>query len=337
MAEVSKIRCIFDLRDAPPSAFLLPGEKESNRQWRHNCEHRWILLNYLATFADADGGNVRPAVDRMAARHEVSRRTIFYYLDDLKTLGFINNGKLTGFKGTRNRSINVAAVLKAVSVVQSSLPPVVQSSPLVVQSSQEQPCSLRPSVVQSSLPPVQGEDCTQPSLHTVQPTALPTGPEHGGWDGWINKLPEEMHGAIANTPQRLAIEKQIEQHGSEIVAAAIRRWVEIRDMDVAGIKRSKWAVWLEEGGVHLQWVIQQKLEEEALQRNRATTDAYVRQQQDAHAKFMEYDHPLRHAGEDPEQAMAAMRDSEEMKTLYGGENKPARAPVAEEDPADYIS
>ena len=113
-----------------------------------------------------------------------------------------------------------------------------------------------------------------------------------------------MHGAIANTPQRLAIEKQIEQHGPEIVAAAIRRWVEIRDMDVAGIKHhSKWAVWLEEGGVHLQWVIQQKLEEEALQRNRAATDAYVRQQQNKHAKFMEYEPPLLHAGEDPDEAM----------------------------------
>ena len=209
MPEASKIRCIFDLRDVPPSAFLLPGEKESNRQWRHNCEHRLMLLNYLATFADADGGNVRPAVDRMATRHEVSRRTIFRYLDDLKTLGFISSGKLTGFKGTRNRAINVAAVLKAAAVVPSS--------PSVVPSSQEQLCHLRPAVVPSSPSVVPSsreniaetrEDGTQPSLQTVKDIPPSNRPSYEPAKNGSGGGSEETLGATAPNPATMMGEEE---------------------------------------------------------------------------------------------------------------------------------
>lgn len=50
----------------------------------------------------------------MMSRLEVSRSTVFVLLDDLRSLGFLEDGSKTGFKGTRKRKLNVAAILKAV-------------------------------------------------------------------------------------------------------------------------------------------------------------------------------------------------------------------------------
>jgi hypothetical protein len=302
VAEAAKIRCALDLRDVPPSAFRMPDD---GRQWRHKCELRCALLHWLATFADADGSNVEAGIKRMETRFEVSRRTIFRRLDDLIELGFTTREKLTGFKGTRRRKINVAAILKKAEV-PSSPNPVVPSSPSVVPSTPvsdvpssqpDVPSSL--SVVPPSHPvvPKSAGFGTQPIL-TV-PTDLPsfqTGPNRSGWEGWIGKLPSELDGAVPNKQQREEIEKQVQQHGGEVILAAIHRWVDIRDMPIDGLRSNKWGAWLRECPVHINWAVQEKKAADEKKSLAAATEAYVRQQQREHSEFMNYEAPPKNEG-----------------------------------------
>src|SRR5579859_1473306 len=134
---------------------------DDGRQWRHKCELRCALLHWLATFADADGTKVEAGIKRMEARFEVSRRTIFRRLDDLIELGFTTREKLTGFKGTRRRTINVAAILKKADVPTSPNP--------VVPSSLTEVPSTHVSVVPSSQPDVPSSLAEVPSSHPVVP------------------------------------------------------------------------------------------------------------------------------------------------------------------------
>lgn len=309
MAEASKIRCALDLRDVPPSAFRMPDD---GRQWRHKCELRCALLHWLATFADADGSNVEAGIKRMETRFEVSRRTIFRRLDDLIELGFTTREKLTGFKGTRRRKINVAAILKKADV-PSSPNAVVPSSLSVVPSTPV-------SEVPSSQPDVPSSHAEVPSSHPVVPksagfgtqpiltvlTDLPafqTGPNRApdktsgaGWEGLISTLPRELDGAVPNKQQRIEIEKQIQQHGGEVIHAAIRRWVDVREMPIAGLRSNKWGAWLRECPVHINWAVKEKQTADEKQSLAAATEALVQKQMHEHYEFMNYEAPRPNEG-----------------------------------------
>jgi len=102
------VKCVRDVRDTTPRDYRLPTD---GRTWRHQCDRRCALAQWLATFADGDGSNITVGIKRMAERLGVSRWTVTRLLDDLRTLGFLEDGQLTGFKGTRRRSLNVPAML----------------------------------------------------------------------------------------------------------------------------------------------------------------------------------------------------------------------------------
>jgi hypothetical protein len=106
--ETQSVKCIRDIRDIQPAAYRL---KSDGRKWMHECKLRCDLAQWLATFANPDGSSITVGVDRMMKRLSVSRRTVQRLLDDLAALGFLTNGKLTKFKGTRRRVLNVAAIV----------------------------------------------------------------------------------------------------------------------------------------------------------------------------------------------------------------------------------
>ena len=83
----------------------MPGD---GRKWKQLCSNRSALANWLATFADADGTNIKVGVRRMEMHFGWSRRTVFNVLDDLQRLGMITSkGQgLTAEHGTRVRKFD---------------------------------------------------------------------------------------------------------------------------------------------------------------------------------------------------------------------------------------
>lgn len=116
MKNESSVKCVRDLREIPPTAYRLTTD---GRKWMHKCRLRCDLAQWLATFANPDGTSITVGVERMTNRLCVSRRTVQRLLDDLETLGFLSNGKLTNFRGTRRRNLNIAAVMATADVPDS--------------------------------------------------------------------------------------------------------------------------------------------------------------------------------------------------------------------------
>jgi hypothetical protein len=166
----NSVKCVREIRAVPRQAYRMAND---GRQWKHLCNLRRILLNHLATYANPDGTSINVGVTRLCVELGFSRRTIFRLLDDLRELGFLSDGKLTGFKGTRQRELNVAAITGAIDV-----PP----SPVGVPSSDDSSATFAPTDVPPShtrVPPSHiptaesAEGGTQPSLRTVnKPTNL---------------------------------------------------------------------------------------------------------------------------------------------------------------------
>jgi hypothetical protein len=108
------VKCVRDIRTIPPQAYRLASD---GKKWFHDCRQRQQLAWLLATFADGDGTRITTGIETMVNSLGISRRTIFRLLDDLEALGFLRNLSLTGFKGTRRRVLNVAAILEAATRV----------------------------------------------------------------------------------------------------------------------------------------------------------------------------------------------------------------------------
>lgn len=151
-------RCMRDVQDLSPSTFALPDD---GRQAKHLQRQRKALAMALARYADADGSASYPSIETLTKPLGMSRRTVFYHLAALRTLGFLQDGDIHNFHKTRVRTLDVQRMVER--PVQSSDNDLcnlegspVQSSRVPVQSSQVP--------VQSSQAPVQKEDCTQPSL-----------------------------------------------------------------------------------------------------------------------------------------------------------------------------
>jgi hypothetical protein len=116
----SSVKCVRDIRDVGPQYYRLASD---GKKWLHVCRQRQQLALWLATFADGDGSSITTGTKRMENALFLSRRTLFRLLDDLRALGFLNGGTLTGYQGTRRRELNVAAILAAPSVVPRWLVP----------------------------------------------------------------------------------------------------------------------------------------------------------------------------------------------------------------------
>ena len=97
----------------------------------------------------------------------------------------------------------------------------------------------------------------QPAIKShPNPTNHPPKPEP--WDGWLVSLPTELHGSILSKGNQSKLESQIQQHGRELVKAAIVRWVLVREMDIAGLRSSKWDAWFRECGPHVQYALSEQ-------------------------------------------------------------------------------
>jgi len=101
-------KCSLQIRDVPDSVFRMDSD---GRKWRSQATLRAKLAHYLATFANPDGSHIGIGVERMSARLQVSRRTTFELLNDLRYLGFLVDGSKTKFRGTRWRTLNATAIL----------------------------------------------------------------------------------------------------------------------------------------------------------------------------------------------------------------------------------
>ena len=78
------VKCVRDWRDFTLDYYALPTD---GRQWRSQASKRRQLAEYLATFADGDGTNIKIGIERMCAKFDpVDRATIFRWLDDLREL-----------------------------------------------------------------------------------------------------------------------------------------------------------------------------------------------------------------------------------------------------------
>src|SRR5258707_4335999 len=82
-------RCMRDVQDLSPSTFALPSD---GRQARHLQRQRKALAMGLARHANADGTQSYPAISTLMTSMGCSRSTIFRLLDNLKTLGFLQDG-----------------------------------------------------------------------------------------------------------------------------------------------------------------------------------------------------------------------------------------------------
>jgi len=112
MQNDSAVRCVRDVRDVPLNAFRMLHDK---RKWRSRAKLRRELVTYLASFANPDGSRIQVGINRMMARLDVSRRTVFYLLRDLERLGFLENGQLSCKYRTRERMLIVGNIALSVS------------------------------------------------------------------------------------------------------------------------------------------------------------------------------------------------------------------------------
>ncbi len=290
------VACVRDIRDFPWQAYVL---SDDGRKARAVAEQRRALAMQLATHADGDGTRISVGINRLMLNLGWSKRTLYRRLEDLRRLELVaEKDGLTKERGTALRRLNVAALTMPSAGVPDSI--------AEVPDSQKQRCQIDRAGVPDSaaevpdsiagVPRIGG---TQPSSFTVQQTAHPT----DGWEGWIVKLPSELGGAVPNKEQRGEIEKQLQQHGGEVMLAAIQRWVAMREMDIAGLRANKWGAWLRECAPHIHWALEQKHEAEEKQKNAPATEAFVLQQMTEHAKFMEFRAP-RPNEVDPDEYMA---------------------------------
>jgi hypothetical protein len=112
------IRCAQDLADVPFQALRLPDD---GRKWQALCWMRRAVLQRLSLAANQNGASISLSVDRIANAVGISRATTFRRLDDLRALGFMQDGELNPrYHWTRIRRIDVARVLETVKL--SKLP-----------------------------------------------------------------------------------------------------------------------------------------------------------------------------------------------------------------------
>ncbi len=111
-AKKDSTKCVRDVRSVPPAAYRLASD---GKKWRWMCEERRKLLMQMASYSNGDGTGIWPSVQRLADETGMNRRTAFRLLNDLRTLGFLEDGELHGAYKTRIRSINVGKVNAGVS------------------------------------------------------------------------------------------------------------------------------------------------------------------------------------------------------------------------------
>ena len=270
----SSVKCIRDIRDVPPAAYCLPND---GRQQRHLCEQRQRLAWLLATYADGDGSRIRPSVQTLADRLGKSRRAVTYLLDDLEKLGLLENGTLTGFKGTRWRTLKLDAFASR-SVAQSSgnscaiFPlPVAQSTadscaiyaPPVAQSTQD--CVAETPKIAHNRPSDRPKEQTDIANRPASQTDSENGGQAAGtenrfslstkkpWQQFIQKaqemqLCEEMLFATPKPEEIETVLTRLELLDGDIeeLVDDINEWAEVQSPPLNTLMYGRWTRWLEQ-------------------------------------------------------------------------------------------
>jgi hypothetical protein len=96
--------CLFEAFKIPLERFKRRGD---GRQWKHSAHARQTLFQQLASFGNADGTSIRPAITTLMERTGWSHGKVCYVLDDLQRLGFMER---TGRFGQRGSAIRKLAV-----------------------------------------------------------------------------------------------------------------------------------------------------------------------------------------------------------------------------------
>jgi hypothetical protein len=113
------IRCAQDLADVPYQALRLPND---GRKWQALCWTRRAVLQRLAIAANQNGASISLSVERIANAIGISRATAFRRLDDLRALGFMQDGELNPrYHCTRVRRIDVTRVLETAKTCKASV------------------------------------------------------------------------------------------------------------------------------------------------------------------------------------------------------------------------
>lgn len=91
------------MRGKPATAYRLPDD---GRKWKHSCNERKQLADWLATYGDADGTHIFPSIRTMLAAFDTwSHGKLFYRLADLRRLGVLESEGLKGERGPRIRRL----------------------------------------------------------------------------------------------------------------------------------------------------------------------------------------------------------------------------------------
>jgi hypothetical protein len=246
------LRCANSLRNVSWRTFIIAFESKS----RWLAQQRCALVNRMALAADPDGTNVKLSVTTLARQMGCSRQTVYDLLDDLKLLGFVEEGGLvTTYKGkkVRQRTLKVAVILEAAGLnpafvmeatrvqetmqgnkeflrVQNSDPAHVSRIETVVSRIGEAPC-------------VQNSYVTQPEgLPETKPT--PTKPPKQGWEESFKTKAATLDAFL--TPRDMDVVRTLaatEEYGIHFVMGAISSF---KDRDMTGMRKPARAVFMEE-------------------------------------------------------------------------------------------
>jgi hypothetical protein len=288
------VACVRDIRSFPWQSYLLPDD---GRKARAVAEQRRMLAIQLATYADGDGTRISAGIKRLMTELGWAKRTVYRRLEDLRRLELVAaKDGLTKEHGTALRRLNVAALRTPDAGVPGSA--------AEVPDSRKQECQIdvagvpdRAAEVPDSIAGVPCIGGTQPPCLTGQPTGQPT--DRGGWEGWILKNLATM--GQPNETTQTWLQKQSAERGQDVLLASLDKFL-IRPSGFFRVT-NPWALFISESARLIESALQDAKAADERARLSAATDAYVRQQQDAHAKFMEYE-PPRPSEVDPDECMA---------------------------------
>jgi biotin operon repressor len=80
---------------------------------KHLCNERRAVLTQQATYANSDGGSIKVSAETVGKALGISRWTVQRRLTELKALGFLKDGERDTFYKTKNRTIDITAVVAA--------------------------------------------------------------------------------------------------------------------------------------------------------------------------------------------------------------------------------
>jgi hypothetical protein len=96
--------CLFEAFKIPLERFKMRGD---GRQWKHSAHARQTLFQQLASFGDADGTSICPAISTLIKRTGWSHGKVCYILDDLQKLGFMEKTGRNGQHGSAGRKLTM--------------------------------------------------------------------------------------------------------------------------------------------------------------------------------------------------------------------------------------